>query len=324
MNETIYFSSVPIGPYIFIQSLYLPIGVLSIIGNSLVLVTFIKYKTLREADCADLVAALSFGDLICGAGAIFISLARLEIALLKDFNFTRFYCIFSAVPNLFGIEMSQAMTMAIAIDRLFAVSNPFAYRVMNHRRYAKISFAISIFCGCIVLVLSTAGVDFGTPPSRCQWSTSVQPISLNIYVTGNALVGPIVAVIYATVIYKQRKWNKHTSAGKGDAAIKKFLDAQAKMTTMLTRLVVVYCILVAAPLTIFEFWTVSKISPEFTSAFISPMRNIMVSFNSAVNVVVYAHSSSNIRPFLINLLTCGKKGALGSPASDNDNAAAFS
>jgi hypothetical protein len=169
-NSSVYFGSLTYGQYIFLQSLYLPVGVCSILGNSLVLMTYLKYKKLRNADCAHLIAALAFGDFVSGVGAIIVGLSRLETAVFCDFNFTRFFCVFSAVPNLFGIEMSQAMTMSIAIDRLRAVTSPFAYRSMNHRRYAAFSFVIAILCGCVILLLSTVGNDFNKQPSRCTWS----------------------------------------------------------------------------------------------------------------------------------------------------------
>jgi hypothetical protein len=172
-NTSVYFGSLTYGQYIFLQSLYLPIGFCSILGNSLVLMTYFKYKELRNADCAHLIAALAFGDFVSGVGAIIVGLARLETAVFCDFKFTRFFCIFSAVPNLFGIEMSQAMTMSIAIDRFRAVTSPFAYRAKNHRRYAAISFAIAILCGCVILLLSTIGNDFSNQPSLCTWSEFV-------------------------------------------------------------------------------------------------------------------------------------------------------
>ncbi len=102
LNESLYFGSLTFGQYIILQSLYLPIGVISILGNSLVLITYVKYKELRNVDCAHLIAALAFGDFVSGVGAILVGLARLETAVFCDFNFTRFFCVFSAVPNLFG------------------------------------------------------------------------------------------------------------------------------------------------------------------------------------------------------------------------------
>jgi hypothetical protein len=61
------------------------------------------------------------------------------------------------------------------------------------------------------------------------------------------LAGPIVAGIYATVIYNQRKWLRRNTlvAGRTDESTKNFLAAQTKTTIMLTKLVIVYCLLVS-------------------------------------------------------------------------------
>jgi hypothetical protein len=67
---------------------------------------------------------------------------------------------------------------------------------------------------------------------------------------------------------------------------------------------------IAVPLTVMELYSVLNISPDFFITFISPFRNVLMSLNSAVNVLVYIHSSSNFRPYLLNLLTCGKKGGI--------------
>jgi hypothetical protein len=170
VNATDYFGAFTRPGYIALQSLYLPIGCFGTFGNSLILITYFKYKTLRKTDCVHLIAGLSCGDFLSGIGSIIVGLARDETGIFRDFNYTRFYCVFSNVTNLFGIEMSQAMTMSIAIDRLMAVTNPFSYRTKNHRQYAAISFSIAIFCGCVILLLSTVGIDFSTQPIFCTWS----------------------------------------------------------------------------------------------------------------------------------------------------------
>uniref|UniRef100_A0A914X5U7 G-protein coupled receptors family 1 profile domain-containing protein n=1 Tax=Plectus sambesii TaxID=2011161 RepID=A0A914X5U7_9BILA len=151
------------------QSTYIPIGIFGIFGNALVLIAYLSYKKMRAIDCAHLIAALSVGNVISGFGALLISASRLQIAIFNDFNFSRFNCIFGAVVVFIGLEMSQAITMAIAIDRLKAVSDPFAYPVAKNRLFAGISFVVSILAGLSNIILSVVGVDFSTQPSRCNW-----------------------------------------------------------------------------------------------------------------------------------------------------------
>jgi uncharacterized membrane protein YjgN (DUF898 family) len=77
-------------------------------------------------------------------------------------------------------------------------------------------------------------------------AAGVTKTSVNIFILCNVLNGPTVAAIYAMVIYKQRKWQRqNATAGQVDASTKKFLAAQARITVMLTKLVIVYCVLVS-------------------------------------------------------------------------------
>jgi hypothetical protein len=169
-NASTYFSYIPYNYYIIMQLVYIPIGIFGIVGNALVLIAYWRYKNVRKQDCAYLIVALSVGNLVTGFGAIIISISRLEIALFNDYNYSRFNCIFSANFIFFGLEMSQTVTMAIAIDWFRAVSNPFVYRSVNHRQFACVAFGISIMAGFFVIGLSVIRVDFSTQPSRCNWS----------------------------------------------------------------------------------------------------------------------------------------------------------
>jgi hypothetical protein len=154
------------------QSVYIPIGIFGIFGNALVLMAYRRYSAMRKIDCAHLIAALSVGNFVSGIGALIISGSRLEIPLFNDYNSSRVNCVFGAVFVFFGLEMSQTVTMAIAIDRLWAVTNPFGYRAKDHLMFAQVAFGISIVAGFLCIVLSVIGVDFSTPPPRCNWCKS--------------------------------------------------------------------------------------------------------------------------------------------------------
>lgn len=177
-NYSTYFSYISYRDYVIMQSVYIPIGIFGIFGNSLVLFAYFKYEKMRAVDCAHLIAALSVGNVVSGFGALVISISRLEIALFNDFNYSRFNCVFGAVVVFIGLEMSQTITMGIAIDRLRAVSNPLAYRSANNRLFAGVSFLLSILAGLSNIILSVVGVDFSTAPSRCNWCKSVLRLRL--------------------------------------------------------------------------------------------------------------------------------------------------
>lgn len=85
-NASTYYTTVSRGTYIFLQSLYIPIGIFGIISNGLVLIAYAKYKQFRQIECAHLILALSVADFICGFGNVIQGASRLEIALFDDYG----------------------------------------------------------------------------------------------------------------------------------------------------------------------------------------------------------------------------------------------
>ena len=63
---------------------------------------------------------------------------------------------------------------------------------------------------------------------------------------------------------------------------------------------------VALPLTtlFFAFTFEHEALSALTNAYISPIAYLGMSFNSSVNVIIYARSSSNLRPFITQILKC--------------------
>jgi hypothetical protein len=113
-------------------------------------------------------------------------------------------------------------------------------------------------------------------------------------------------------MYKQRKWNQkiaqrinqHTV---GHSTVPTPHEKQAKMTKLLTVLVGVYCLLVAVPATVLFLAITFQISPNFTNTYLPSVVNVLMSLNSSVNLLVYVHTSSILRPFLLRMLTLNKQ-----------------
>lgn len=80
-----------------------------------------------------------------------------------------------------------------------------------------------------------------------------------------------------------------------------------KVTKLITSLVVLYLVLMVFPQIMFYIFVTFNIYPAFTYAVLTTYTNISWGLNSIVNVVVYARSSSALKPFLFQLLTCGAK-----------------
>jgi hypothetical protein len=153
-----------------VQSLGIPIGFFGVLCNAVVLTAYIKYSDMRKVECAHLIAALAFCDFFIGWGIIVISLSRLPIGIFLWFDFSRLYCIATAALWLVAQEMSHIIVASIAIDRFRAMSRPFSYSSINHRKYAKCAFLVALLAGFIILLLSFMGNDYSDEPSRCSWS----------------------------------------------------------------------------------------------------------------------------------------------------------
>ncbi len=96
VNSSIYFNVISYEQFIVLQSLHVVIGIFGVVGNSVVIAAYFKFKEVRAFECSHLITALSVGDLICGIGSVLLGGSKLAIPLLDFYHFTRIYCISSA------------------------------------------------------------------------------------------------------------------------------------------------------------------------------------------------------------------------------------
>jgi hypothetical protein len=134
-------------------------------------------------------------------------------------------------------------------------------------------------------------------------ASAVAPVSNLIFLVFNATIGPIIALIYLFAVRKNKKFRKNLVGDLTSAVVAR---SQGKTTKMLTILLAVYCVLVALPLTgLFLAITFkSVISSQVTYGIISPLAYLGMSLNSSINVIIYAQSSSNLRPHMAKVLRC--------------------
>uniref|UniRef100_A0A914VYP2 G-protein coupled receptors family 1 profile domain-containing protein n=1 Tax=Plectus sambesii TaxID=2011161 RepID=A0A914VYP2_9BILA len=239
-NSSTYFQTVSFAQFVIVQALCIPIGIFAVIGNAVVLLAYAKYKMMRKVSCAHLIAALAVCDLINGVGSIILSISRLWIALFDFYDYTRIYCIVTATCWIIAMEMSQIITIAIALDRLMAMSWPFLYSARNHRSFAQGAFLFALFTGIVFIGLSLVGIDFTERSDRCTWLRAVSPLCGDIFLLFNAIVGPLVAALYGMAMYNKKKWaTKHVGSEISVLAH----DVQLKVNKLLTKIMCVYFIL---------------------------------------------------------------------------------
>lgn len=132
-------------------------------------------------------------------------------------------------------------------------------------------------------------------------ASGVTDVANDIYLLFNAAIGPAIAAIYFVAMWKQKIYRRNLI---GDHSETTFAN-QAKVTKTLTILVSIYSILVAFPLTTLFFAIFFRpFSVQITYGIVSPVAYLGMSLNSSINVIVYVHSSSNLRPYIKQLLKC--------------------
>lgn len=105
--------------------------------------------------------------LICSATLHSLQILFILLKRTLFSGYSRLYCLLTGVWSLYGSEMSQIMMVAIAIDRLIAISSPIFYKTRNQRKYAIGSFLVATLVVCTKYGISVIGVDFSVQPSRC-------------------------------------------------------------------------------------------------------------------------------------------------------------
>lgn len=113
--------------YIAIDSSYILLSTLALIGNSMIIAVFLSNSALRNRKEFLLLVALAAADLIfCGSLAaiggrrLFVVTREFEIKLIT----TRFDCMlrFEQIFFTFAAQASPLMTFCISVDRLVAIT----------------------------------------------------------------------------------------------------------------------------------------------------------------------------------------------------------
>uniref|UniRef100_A0A914VCB6 G-protein coupled receptors family 1 profile domain-containing protein n=1 Tax=Plectus sambesii TaxID=2011161 RepID=A0A914VCB6_9BILA len=301
-NASTYFDTISIAQYIAVHSIAASIGIFAIASNATVMWAYYKYQQMRQQNCAHLIAALACCDFFAGFGGLAMGLARLRIVLLDYYDFSRLYCIGTSICWLVALEMSQFVTAAIAIDRLRAMTWPVSYANSNHRTFARNSFAVALLAGFTVLTFSFLMVQFEVQPERCTWTMAVTSRSTDAFLSCNMIIGLAVAAFYVIAMYQKKK---HTSNRVGESRGGETESViQAKVTRLVTTLVLFHLVLVELPLLVL-YCALKFGDHAIAGSYISPIANTCLSLSSVVNFFLYANSSSNLQPYVSKTMRCG-------------------
>ena len=146
-------------PYAVVEVLT---AVVAIIGNSLVIVVFVKNKPLRTVTNYFLIS-LATADLLVALIGIPMALAT-SVGLPYDFH----GCLFMNSCLLLLCTSSIFSLIAVTIDRFWAINFPLTYPHKMTRRNANIIISTSWLVAAIIGLLPSMGWNLGRPVEpRC-------------------------------------------------------------------------------------------------------------------------------------------------------------
>src|SRR6218665_31368 len=175
-------------------------AVLSIVGNSVIIVIFIKKRSLRTVkNCY--VISLAVADLFVGLVGIPSALA-VSVGLPKNFN----ACMIMTSMLMLLCTGSIMSLVAVTIDRFWAIMSPLSYQAMMS--YNKAGMVIFV-CWCLSTVIGLLplfGWNRGVPPEpRCFFVEVMDPRYLVFIFFVIILGSSLVCAIYAVILWRVRR-----------------------------------------------------------------------------------------------------------------------
>ncbi|XP_071843634.1 adenosine receptor A2a-like [Apostichopus japonicus] len=162
-------------------AVYIPIILMCVLGNALVLTTFIRFKKVRNVNNY-YIFALSIADFLTGLVAVPLTISnRLIISETTCHANSRSYLF---LPAYVLCAISMCLLLAITVDRYMAISRPLRYHAMMTRQK---TIKIIIFWFAFGFCFGTLPVwSFGSDPY--QWVCGLEQYDAPI-LTVHALVG---------------------------------------------------------------------------------------------------------------------------------------
>ncbi|XP_078350227.1 histamine H2 receptor-like [Oculina patagonica] len=274
------------------MALYVLLSLLVITGNTLVIVAFKNVR--RRAAINMFFVSLAISDLLVGAVSIPLWIYNLSC---PSFN----SCIKPSVPvsvfyqafDVFSAMASISNLVAISVERYFAICWPVQHRMSSFTRYYVMIFATWSYSMVITAVYL---VNFNSTWKSYRGSL--------VFVAGFAVPLLIISIMYSSIHRSVRSMNAHWKRTNAKSSMLRRRVQREKRTSMTVAIVTVLFIVAWLPFFVVSMlWTFHRSSLLVGSGFIRLMDFIkwMHYSNSAVNPVVYAYRSEEIRRMLFKL-----------------------
>ncbi|KAJ8035441.1 Octopamine receptor beta-1R [Holothuria leucospilota] len=208
-----------------------------IFGNSLVIVTFLRFKKVRKVNNY-YIFCLAIADFLTGLIAIPLTISNRLI--ISDFTCQAGTRTLFFLPAYMLTSVSVLLLVAITVDRYIAISRPLRYpNIMTRRKTIK-----------IVLLMWILGLGFGSLPSlnfgsdRYQWVCELDLYESEL-ITGHSLSGSVgitMVIVFILVAYGRIIFiaylKKSTISWSRSAASKSTHDQMRTRTTVTCGLIV--------------------------------------------------------------------------------------
>ncbi|KAJ8041112.1 Adenosine receptor A2a [Holothuria leucospilota] len=193
-QSDIYLRVTTSGAVIYI-AVYLIIAICCVIGNGLVILSFVYYQTVRKIINNYFLFGLAVADFFTGLIAIPLAVInRLVISEVTCRAFTRSVIFFPAY--MFG-AVSICHLVAITVDRYIAITKPLRYPVIMTSRKACI---ILVFLWCFGLSFGALpGMSFGGDPK--QWVCELQQYEAPTVAVHNIAASSLLPAILIILIF---------------------------------------------------------------------------------------------------------------------------
>ena len=186
----------------FIVPFQIGICVLSVVGNSIVIVAVFKFHVLRTAT-NQFVMALAVSDLCVGLNIPFYVSFYFDVGFVCDPRI----CLARYFVTLWSIISSMLLMIGVAVDRYLSVMLPFQYPLLMNRRVSLSSVCSIYGYVTLVCVLPIVWTDATTKDlsamSECDLFDIFQPLYATLAVGFHVLLTLIATTVLYALIFRE-------------------------------------------------------------------------------------------------------------------------
>ncbi|XP_033113887.1 adenosine receptor A2b-like [Anneissia japonica] len=242
---------VSVGLLIFVICTFLPVMLVTIIGNFIVMLSVYRKRTLAKSPSSIFISSLALFDFL--TGLIGFPLCIVAFILRRQFLYLENCAIWYYVPATILITISVFNLILITIDRFFAIKYPLRYHVrMSAGRAVQICICVDlfgVFFGGMPYAVAAVASIFVPPPNvtyeyDCGTSAIYEkygsPVTYYVIKPITGLTIPTLFILYAYIFSIASKKAKEAATRRG----KKVRNRELKVakTTAIVLLAYTLCI----------------------------------------------------------------------------------